>query len=419
MVEPSGPVDAPAYSADDPVVSQYERWTYPEPVDDLNSPKLAQHIDSFRTLEFLSPAYWPTGRPREDLDILIAGCGTVAAAAVARSFPACRVVGIDISQASLDHEARLQRHHSLANLELHRLPVERANELGRRFDYIACHGVLHHLPDPAVGLRGLAKAINPDHGVIALMLYAKYGRAPVYWMQELFQLLNLQQTPADITVVRDTLASLPAEHPLRPFLNLDAFGVGSDAGVVDMFLHRRDRAYAVSECLALVDEAGLKFQGWDNNLFYHPEGFFPKGSQLRARLDALTEQNLWQAMEFLLGRISLHWFFVTSRERKLDTYQIPWDTPELASWIPLRAAQLGSRQGAAGSEYAMTGANRPPVPISNQQAATLTQIDGRKTAGQCAVAAGVSTDAGTLPDSARGLLRLMFRTGYGLVCKRR
>ena len=309
---------SPAYSADDPVVSQYERWTYPEPVEDLDSPRLAQHIDSFRTLEFLSPAYWPMGRPRQDLDILIAGCGTVAAAAVARFFPTCRVVGIDISHASLDHQDRLCRRHSLTNLELHRLPVERAAELGRTFDYIACHGVLHHLPNPTAGLRGLAQALNPDHGVVALMLYAKYGRAPVYGMQKLFQLLNLQQTETDVGVVRETLNILPAEHPLRPFLKLDAFGVGSDAGLVDMFLHRRDQAYSVSDCLALVEQSGLVFQGWDNNLFYYPDAFFAKGSQLRNRLDALDEPKLWQAMELLLGRISSHWFFATSTAQARD-----------------------------------------------------------------------------------------------------
>lgn len=399
------------------MVWQYERWTYPEPVDDLDSPKLAQHIESFRTLKYLSPAYWPLGQPREDLDILVAGCGTVAAAAVARFFPACRVVGIDISQTSLDHQDRLRQRHGLANLELRRLPVERAVELGRRFDYIACHGVLHHLPDPGAGLRGLTSALNPEHGVIALMLYAKYGRAPVYWMQELFQILKLEQTSADVGVVRDTLAALPADHPLRPYLKLDAFGVGSDAGLVDMFLHRRDRAYSVSDCLALLDGAGLAFQGWDNNLFYHPDAFCPKGSLLRDRFDRLPEPRLWEAMELLLGRISSHWFFACSKDRKPETYRIPWDSNELAGWIPLRAAQLASRQGAAGAEYAMAGENRPTVPITAQQAVMLTQIDGKRTAGQCAVAAGLSTDISTLPDSARDLLRMMFRTGYGLVCK--
>jgi hypothetical protein len=200
---------------------------------------------------------------------------------------------------------------------------------------------------------------------------------------------------------------------------MDAFGVGSDAGLVDMFLHRRDRAYSVRDCLTLVDDAGLTFQGWDNNLFYYPDAFFAKGGQLRNRLDRLDERTLWQAMELLLGRISSHWFFVTSAPRKPETYRIPWNSPELAYWIPLRAAKLATRQGAAGAEYAMAGDDRPAVPISAQQAAMLSQIDSRKTDGQCAVAAGISADVSTLPDSATELLRLMFRTGYGLVCKHR
>ena len=67
----------------------------------------------------------------------------------------------------------------------------------------------------------------------------------------------------------------------------------------------------------------------------------------------------------------------------------------------------------------MVGDNRPAIPISAQQAAMLSQMDGRKTAGQCVLAAGLATDASTLPVFANELLRLMFRTGYGLVCKSR
>src|SRR3977135_2352748 len=38
------------------------------------------------------------------------------------------------------------------------------------FDYIDCTGVLHHLPDPAAGMRALASVLEPDGGV-GVMLY--------------------------------------------------------------------------------------------------------------------------------------------------------------------------------------------------------------------------------------------------------
>src|ERR1700729_3266993 len=38
------------------------------------------------------------------------------------------------------------------------------------FDYIDCTGVLHHLPDPAAGMRALASVLEPDGGM-GVMLY--------------------------------------------------------------------------------------------------------------------------------------------------------------------------------------------------------------------------------------------------------
>jgi SAM-dependent methyltransferase len=63
----------------------------------------------------------PTATYRPDLDILIAGCGTNQAAVFAFSNTEANVVGIDISQPSLDHQQYLKHKHGLANLQLHLL----------------------------------------------------------------------------------------------------------------------------------------------------------------------------------------------------------------------------------------------------------------------------------------------------------
>ena len=56
----------------------------------------------------------------------------------------------------------------------------------------------------------------------------------------------------------------------------------SDAGLVDTFLHGRDRSYTVDDCLDLVTSAGLVFQGWllkapyyAHDLFAPANGFYP------------------------------------------------------------------------------------------------------------------------------------------------
>ena len=409
-----------AYPQDDPVVRQYERWLYPKPVSDLRDPSIAKYIASFRTLGNLTPFYWPAGRPREDLDILVAGCGTMAAACVAYLYPQCRVVGIDISQASLAHEERLREHHQLKNLSLRHCPLEAAGELGIKFHYISCHGVLHHLADPAAGIRALGRTLDAQ-GVIGLMVYAKYGRSAVYMFQELFRRVGLQQTPEDVAVVRQTLAALAPDHPLRGYL-ARATDLGWDAGIVDTFLHRRDRAYTVADCLSLVRDGNLSFQGWDRNYFYHPEGLFADAPLLRDRLLALEDEPLWEAVELAFGQMGMHWFYACRSDRDPATYRVPWDSPQLLQWVPLRASEAKMMQRIApdgGRQWAIVHSSTPPVALSQGQAAIISQIDGRRTVAECVAAAGIAGDTQSIHAAARDALRLLWRVGFAAMTIRR
>src|SRR5271167_665436 len=98
-------------------------------------------------------------------------------------WPEAQVTGIDFSATSLSRTEDLKRKYDLRNLQLQQLPVEQAANLGKSFDQIVCTGVLHHLVDPDAGLSALRTVLKPD-GAMHLMVYAPYGRAGVYMMQE-------------------------------------------------------------------------------------------------------------------------------------------------------------------------------------------------------------------------------------------
>ena len=127
----------------DVVAQQYEKWTYPEPIQNLETwvADNWQWFDPSHAHRLL----WPDRPYRADLDILIAGCGTNQAAQIAYTNPAAKVVAIDVSQPSLDHEKFLKDKYALKNLELHLLPIEEAPSLDQKFDLIMSTGVLHHM----------------------------------------------------------------------------------------------------------------------------------------------------------------------------------------------------------------------------------------------------------------------------------
>lgn len=402
------------YSDRDPVVAQYERWMYPEPVEDLADPSIANYVNSFRSLQGLGPFYWPAGQPREDLDILVAGCGTLAGAVYAHLYPRCRVVGIDISRASLAHHQRLKERHGLKNLTLHHLPVEQVAGLGLGFDYISCHGVLHHLPDPPAGLRALRDVLRKD-GIVAVMLYGKYGRAPVYPFQELFRLLGLEQIAGDVAIVKQTLGALLPDHPLRWYLKR-ATDLSSDAGLVDTFLHRRDRPYSARDCAALVRDAGLVFQGWDRNFWYYPDGPLALVPRLRERVERLPQEQMWQAMDVIVGMIGRHFFYCCRADRDPATYLSLWESPGFLDYVPIPRAKLMKRPEASSeAQWAIGTPQFPPVPLDGRQAAIFSHFDGRRTVRQCLSGAGISESAPENLDTARGLFRLLWRTGFGVL----
>ena len=242
----------------------YERMPYPAPLTSLDEHRdLYQNPDRRRAQFHL---IWPTEPLRENLEILVAGCGTSQAARYALREPKARVTGIDLSETSLRHTSDLQQKYDLKNLELHQLPVERVGELGRTFDQIVCTGVLHHLPDPDLGLRALRDVLNPN-GAMQLMVYAAYGRAGIYMIKEYCRLLGITSSDEDLRDLGATLKALPGDHPLALAMR-GAFDFDNPDALADALLHPIDRAYTVPELYDLLERCGMSFGRWTEQAPY-------------------------------------------------------------------------------------------------------------------------------------------------------
>jgi SAM-dependent methyltransferase len=255
---------APSDPADE-VRAFYESHPYPAPIRNLDRHReLYRNPDRRRALSLL---LWPTEKPRPNREILVAGCGTSQAAIHALREPDARVTAIDISETSLRYTRDLQRKYGLRNLDLHRLAIEQVGELGQMFDQIVCTGVLHHLRDPDIGLRSLLNILSPG-GAMHLMVYAAYGRAGIYMMQEYCRLLGVGASEEELRDLGTAIGALSSDHPIAGVLRRAKDFRNPDA-LADALLHPQDRAYTVPQLYAWLERCGLSFGRWFDEAQLH------------------------------------------------------------------------------------------------------------------------------------------------------
>jgi SAM-dependent methyltransferase len=303
----------------DPVQDQYEAFPYP-----ARDPK-----DEKRRLVEGSPGhileinhYLFAGRRdfRRPFRALFAGGGTgdgaiMLARQLADARTPAELVHLDISAAARRIAEARAAERGLGALRFVTAPIERLASLGLgRFDYIDCCGVLHHLADPAAGLRLLADALAPEGG-IGLMVYGALGRTGVYPMQALIRMLAPDAPLADrVGLARRLLRRLPATNWLARNPAVADHLAGDDAGLVDLLLHARDRAYLVPELRDLVAGAGLALAGLVEPWRYAPESYLADPA-LAARFAGLGDWERAAAAELLAGNFKTHIAYVVPKAR--------------------------------------------------------------------------------------------------------
>ena len=286
----------------DAVSEFYTQHPYPPPVANLYRARAEWRDGNRQRAEY--HLLWP-GRPyRADLDILVAGCGTWQAAKYAVCRPDAHVIGIDVSATSIEHTEKLKRQYNLTNLELRQLALEHVGELERSFDLIVCTGVLHHLADPNAGLRAL-RAVLRTEGALYLMVYAPYGRAGVYMLQDYCRRLGLGASDREIHDLVTTLETLPPAHPLVTLLRGSRDARNPDA-LADALLNPRDRSYSVPQLVDFIERNGLTFGRWYWQAPYVPQCGAMSTTPHANRLAALPNREQHAAMELWRGTMTCH-----------------------------------------------------------------------------------------------------------------
>lgn len=321
----------------DVINRQYEKWSYPEPIMDL--PEWLKHNWQWYDPSHAHPVLWPDRGYRPGMEILIAGCGTNQAAVFAYTNPDAKVVGVDISQASLDHQQFLKDKYGLDNLELHRLPIEELPTLGRQFDLVVSTGVLMVMADPLAGMKALAECVRPD-GAVAIMVYAKYGRHGVTLLQSVFRDLGLGLNDESVDMVRLAVSLLGPDHPVRSYFKITN-DLTYDAGLVDTFLIGRELTYNVDDCLELIKGAGLVFQTWMLKAPYYAHQFFDGPNDFYDAVNALPDEKHWSVMDRFRATNGCHFFVACRPERPRESYVIDFTSAEALDYVPVFRKRCG------------------------------------------------------------------------------
>ena len=358
----------------------YESHPYPPPVDDVAAYRRSWD-ERRRRAE--SALIFPSQPYRDDRSILVAGCGTVQAVHYALRWPRAHVVGIDVSATSIDLAAGLKRTHRLDNLELHRLAVESADELGERFDLAVCTGVLHHLADPVAGLRAIRAAVRSG-GALNVMVYAPYGRAGVYMLQEYCRRLRIGWSSAEIRDLAATLKALPADHPLARLVRASPDFSNPDA-LADALLHPRDRAYDVAQLFELLHRGGFAFARWVRQAPYLPRCGAPASTPHAAVLARLPREAQYAAMELFRGTMTRHSAIAYAGDGSSARSAVRFDGDEWLGYVPIAVpGTIAVRERLpAGAAAVLINRNHVDtdlyLPVSARQERLLAAVDAERT----------------------------------------
>jgi hypothetical protein len=179
-------------------------------------------------------------------------------------------------------------------------------------------------------MAALAECLRPD-GVVAIMVYAKYGRIGVEAMQSVFHDLALRQDDDSIRTVKEAIASLPETHPAGTYMGL-ARDLNSDAGWVDTYLHGRERSYSIDECIDIVGSAGLVFRDLFLRSTYYPPVNSPNA--FHALVAALPHARQWSIMERINFSNACHFFTACRSGQPVESYAVDLRSSKMSDFIP-------------------------------------------------------------------------------------
>ncbi len=195
-----------------------------------------------------------------NINVLIAGCGTGKQVIQASRYKNSSITAIDISKNSLAYAKRKANEYGMKNVRFINMDILDIHCLDKSFDIIECSGVLHHMADPEYGLKCLISKLKP-HGYIQLALYSELARAQIVKAKEIIRDINLSPTRKDMREFRQRILS-------GEYLNFQSITLLSDFYSSSMFrdllFNKQELRFTIPRLSSLLENQSLNFLGFKN-----------------------------------------------------------------------------------------------------------------------------------------------------------
>ena len=252
------------------IKEQYNLYTYPEPIEDMKKAIDNGYID-LSDANLFWDTFFPDKAYTNNLNVLIAGCGTNQAIYLALANPNWKIYGIDLSENSIKFVEKQIKKYDLKNLTIEMKDIFEITSK-EKYDLVISTGVIHHTKDPKLALKTLSTATKKE-GALCIMVYAKYFRTGVYDLQKIFKYLGIKQDADGIKFVKNYIENiLPDDHIAKKFYKSTSSEI--DTAIVDTWLNPQDTAYDANDLKELINGTGSYFQNWLDNLFCYPQAHF-------------------------------------------------------------------------------------------------------------------------------------------------
>jgi SAM-dependent methyltransferase/Tfp pilus assembly protein PilF len=191
--------------------------------------------------------------------VLIAGCGTGRQPIqAAMAYRGATVLAIDLSLPSLAYAKRKSGQLAIDNIQFARADILGLGDLVDRFDIIECSGVLHHMAEPAAGLRSLLSVLAPN-GLLKIALYSAAARTNVTRLRHWIAERGFAPTLEGIRAFREILPA--SGHPDAEATSR-SIDYNATSAIRDLLFHAQEHQFTIAGLKRILAGGDLEFLGF-------------------------------------------------------------------------------------------------------------------------------------------------------------